>query len=296
MKEKFIDPTTGFSLDISGLSSIKSANLANILAKFDRVKTQMERIEAGEIKNPDEKRQVTHFTDRISYPDSELFSSVENFAFDVRNGDILGCTNKPFKNVVINGIGGSALGPQLMNFAINGPYWNELSAEKRDNWLRIYFTDNTDSSGITDVIAAVDLEETMILSISKSGGTRETYNNMKAFESVYAKAGLNFTKNAVAITMEGSELDRYSKSQNWLKVFPMAESIGGRTSETSIVGHLPAALTGINFSNFLAGATYMDELTRETTVENNPAYILATCWYAAGNGKGDKNMVIVPYS
>ncbi len=295
MKTKFIDNKSGFALDISGLSSIQSNN-TELFAKFSKVSAEMKKIEAGEIKNPDEGRQVTHFSDRIDYPSSSLFAEVETFCKDVRDGNIVGGTGKKFTSVVINGIGGSALGPQLMNFAINGPYWNELSEAKRNNWLKIYFTDNTDSSGITDVLNVVDLEETIILSISKSGGTRETYNNMKAFEQVYTKAGLKFAEFATAITMEGSQLDKYSKENSWLKVFPMAESIGGRTSETSIVGHLPAALTGVDFGEFLKGAAYMDEMTRCESVEENPAYTLAACWYAAGEGKGNKNMVIVPYS
>ncbi len=295
LNSKFIDPKSGFSLDISGLTSIAQAD-SSLLESFGKVSAEMEKIEAGEIKNPDENRQVTHFTDRISYVDSDLYNDVEAFAHSVKNGQIVGGTGKKFTSVVINGIGGSALGPQLMNFAINGPYWNEMSDTKRRNWLKIYFTDNTDSSGITDVLNVIDLEQTIILSISKSGGTRETYNNMKAFEQVYTNAGLKFADYATAITMVDSKLDKYSKENNWLKVFPMAESIGGRTSETSVVGHLPAALTGVDFAAFLNGATYMDEMTRVEDVAKNPAYLLSACWYAAGKGKGDKNMVIVPYS
>ena len=295
MKTKFIDHQSGFALDISGLRAVHSAP-AEFFNQFKKVSREMQKIESGEIKNPDENRQVTHFADRIAYPSSPLFAEVEQFADNIRHGRITGGTGRSFKAVVVNGIGGSALGPQLVNFALNGPYWNELSAAKRRNWLKIYFTDNTDSSGITDVLNVVDLEETIILSISKSGGTRETYNNMKAFEQVYTEAGLNFSEFATAITMVGSKLDKYAEARNWLKRFPMAESIGGRTSETSIVGHLPAALAGIDFSMFLKGAVYMDQVTRAEQVEVNPAYMLAACWYAAGNGKGDKNMVIVPYS
>ena len=76
----------------------------------------------------------------------------------------------------------------------------------------------------------------------------------------------------------------------------MAESIGGRTSETSIVGHLPAALAGIDFKQFLDGAAFMDEWTRNEDYCVNPAYMMAAMWFIAGQGKGDRNMVIVPYS
>ena len=295
IRKKFVNPATNFTLDISGLFSIDQAG-EDLVASFTKVHAEMKKIEAGEIKNPDEGRKVTHFSDRASYPKEDLFVDVETFAQEVREGMIKGGTGKVFKNFVVNGIGGSALGPQLMQFAVNGPYWNELSEEKRRGWLRMYFTDNTDTSGLTDVLNVVDLEETMILSISKSGGTRETYNNMKAFEQAYEAAGLKFADYATAITMVGSKLDKISQEEEWLKVFPMAESIGGRTSECSIVGHLPAALTGVDFRTFLDGASQMDTMTRSPEVYENPAYMLAACWFAAGGGKGDKNMVIVPYS
>jgi glucose-6-phosphate isomerase len=76
----------------------------------------------------------------------------------------------------------------------------------------------------------------------------------------------------------------------------MAESIGGRTSETAIVGHVPAALAGIDFRALVEGARYMDELTRAEDPLANPAYQLALSWYIAGHGRGDRNLVIVPYS
>jgi glucose-6-phosphate isomerase len=96
--------------------------------------------------------------------------------------------------------------------------------------------------------------------------------------------------------MLDSELDRHARCQGWRKVFPMAKSIGGRTSETNIVGHVPAALTGIDFGRFVAGARHMDELTRAADAAQNPAYRLAAAWYLAGHGRGDRNMVVVPYS
>ena len=142
----------------------------------------------------------------------------------------------------------------------------------------------------------MDPETTLHLVISKSGGTQETKNNMIAMEELYAARKLSFPKHAAAITMKGSELDRHARGSNWLAVFEMAESIGGRTSETSIVGHVPAALTGVKFDRFLEGACRMDEWTRTADPRKNPAMMLAAMWYIAGEGKGNRNMVIVPYS
>ena len=289
------DPASGFSIDFAGMQ-FKEEDLSALKPLFERARHEMARLEAGEIKNPDEKRRVTHFTDRIKYPESELFAQVEKFAEDVRAGRITGERGDAFDALVVNGIGGSALGPQLMQFAANGPYWNEKSREQRGGNLKIYFLDNTDSAGFRDLLEVMDAPRTLHLVVSKSGGTQETKNNMIAMERFYAEHGLSFARHAAAVTMPGSELDKYAHERGFLAVFAMAESIGGRTSETSIVGHVPAALTGVDFRRFLAGACAMDELTRIPAAEKNPAMMLAAMWFVAGKGRGDRNMVIVPYS
>ncbi len=282
------DGKSGFSISFAGMD-FSSASLESLSDKFARSIKGIADIENGMIKNPDENRKVTHFTDRLAYASSAEFRAVEEFAAQVRTEGI-------FDAVVVNGIGGSALGPQLMQFAVNGPYWNELSREKRKNNLKIYFLDNTDSAEFADLLAVMEPEKTLHLVISKSGGTQETKNNMIAMEQFYASRGLDFGKYAVAVTMKGSSLYSHARENCWLKIFDMAESIGGRTSETAIVGHLPAALTGVDFGKFLAGACDMDAWTRNNDYRNNPALFLAAMWYLAGNGKGDRNMVIVPYS
>ncbi|MFA7230548.1 MAG: hypothetical protein WC071_04705 [Victivallaceae bacterium] len=294
-KYTLVDGDNGFAISFAGMN-FSDKDLDGMKDKFERANSEMIKLEAGAIKNPDEKRQVTHFSDRLSYPESALFAEVEKFAAGIRSGKLTGSTGKKFEYAVINGIGGSALGPQLMQFAINGPYWNELSGSKRNGNLKIYFLDNTDSAGFADVIKVIDPKTTLVVTVSKSGGTQETKNNMIAFEDYYADKGIKFNAHAAAITMLNSDLHKHATKNKWMRIFDMAESIGGRTSETSIVGHLPAVLAGIDFRNFLKGACRMDQWTRNETYCCNPACMLAAIWYIAGNGKGDRNMVIVPYS
>lgn len=294
-KYTFVDGATGFQINFAGMA-FDDADIDNMSKRFAGVHEEMLKIERGEIKNPDENRKVTHFTDRSVYTGSEEYQEVETFAEAIRTGKITGSTGKKFEAAFINGIGGSALGPQLIQMAVNGPYWNEKSSAQRNGNLKIYFLDNTDTAGLADALQVADLETTLVVNISKSGGTQETKNNMIACMQYYAAAGLDFAKHACAITMKNSELDQLSRGSNWLKVFEMAESIGGRTSETSIVGHLPAALAGISFKDLLAGACHMDSLTSNPQLTHNPSYMLSAMWYIAGNGKGDRNMVIVPYS
>ncbi len=106
---------------------------------------------------------------------------------------------------------------------------------------------------------------------------------------------LCFGQHAVAITTNGSELDKHAIKNKWLTQFPMWDWVGGRTSELSAVGLLPAAIQGIDITNLLLGACECDKLTRTHIVKANPAAQLSLAWYESGNGKGAKNMVVLPY-
>jgi len=139
------------------------------------------------------------------------------------------------------------------------------------------------------------LATTLTVVISKSGGTPETRNGMLEAAATYERIGLNLGPQAVAVTQEGSRLDAYAVEHGFLERFPMWDWIGGRTSELSAVGLLPAALQGIDVNAMLDGAATMDRLTRVPEVRKNPAALLALAWHAAGNGRGAKDMVILPY-
>src|SRR6185295_10947902 len=192
------------------------------------------------------------------------------------------------KNVLVIGIGGSALGPQFVGKALGSP-----SGDK----LKPYFFDNTDPEGIDHVLAQIGggLRETIAIVISKSGGTPETRNGMLEAAAAYEKAGLDFGKHAVAVTQSGSKLDKHAEEKGFLARFPMWDWVGGRTSELSAVGLLPAALQGIDIQKILNGAKAMDEVTRSTATLQNPAALLALMWHHAGQGRGLKDMVVLPY-
>ena len=114
-------------------------------------------------------------------------------------------------------------------------------------------------------------------------------------KAAYQSKGLRFEKHAVAITGAKSNLDRVAKKQGWIARFPMWDWVGGRTSETSAVGLLPAALQGIDVDALLEGARLCDEVTRKKDFRTNPAALLALAWYHATGGCGKKDMVILPY-
>jgi glucose-6-phosphate isomerase len=114
-------------------------------------------------------------------------------------------------------------------------------------------------------------------------------------ERAFRQRGLDMAKHAVAVTGDGSELDQLAKRQGWLRRFPMWDWVGGRTSELSAVGLLPAALQGLDIDAMLAGAKACDEVTRQPDTAQNPAAQLALMWHFLGDGRGSKDMVVLPY-
>jgi glucose-6-phosphate isomerase len=113
--------------------------------------------------------------------------------------------------------------------------------------------------------------------------------------ATYRDTGLDFGRHAVAVTGGRSELDAVAAKDRWLARFPMWDWVGGRTSVTSAVGLLPAALQGIDVDALLAGAASMDEITRTPDAASNPAAMLALAWHRETRGKGLKDMVVLPY-
>jgi glucose-6-phosphate isomerase len=185
------------------------------------------------------------------------------------------------------GIGGSALGPQLVAHAL-APAVPPLEID---------FLDNTDPDGMDRLFERIgaELATTVTLVISKSGGTKETRNGMLETAAAYKKMGVDFAKVAVAVTGVGSELDKHAIAGGWLARFPMWDWVGGRTSLMSTVGTIAAALQGVDVRGFLAGAAAMDEKTRSLPSEKNAAMLLALMWHHAGGGRGLKDMVVLPY-
>lgn len=291
-------PEIGLSLDYSRMDC-PDAFLAQMADSAAGAFEAMRALEAGAIANPDEKRMVGHYWLRNpeKAPEPALRDeikrtvlAVKRFARAVHAGKVKPPRSKRYTKLLVIGIGGSALGPQFVSRALG---------TSKDR-MQVYFFDNTDPDGMDVVLsqiagAGVGLKDTLAVVISKSGGTKETRNGMLEAEAAWKKAGLRFSAQAVAITQEGSQLDRYALSQGWITRFPMWDWVGGRTSETSAVGLLPAALQGLDVEGMLRGACEMDEITRRKDVKANPAMLLALMWHFAGEGRGAKDMVILPY-
>lgn len=264
--------------------------------QITRAFAAMDALEKGSIANPDEKRMVGHYwlRDPSLAPEAGQREAIATtvarilaFADEVHAGKVSPERGGRFENILVVGIGGSALGPQLAASALGG------ASEK----LRPFFVDNTDPDGIDRTLGFIGegLSKTLTIVMSKSGGTKETRNGMLEVRAAYERAGLSFAKHVVAVTGEGSALDEVAAKDGWIARFPMWDWVGGRTSELSAVGLLPAALQGIDVRALLDGARVMDGLTRAHDAKKNPAMAMALAWFSETGGVGKKDMVILPY-
>jgi glucose-6-phosphate isomerase len=288
-------PQLGFSIDLS-LMDIEPNYVETLSPKISKAFADMVAVESGSIANPDEGRMVGHYwlrdaglapTEELKKAITEPIAALKEFAENIHTGAVTAPDGGNFQQILLIGIGGSALGPQLVSEAIG-----------QNAKLPLHFFDNTDPAGMDAVIAnlsAIGLEKTLVLVISKSGGTAETRNGMLEAKAAYEAAGLNFGRHAAAVTGTGSKLDQYAKQLGFLTTFPMEDWIGGRTSVLSTVGLVPAALQGLDIDALLAGAAAMDVETRKQDASKNAAMQLALAWHSATNGRGEKDMVVLPY-
>lgn len=291
-----VHPSIGLRMDVSRMK-FGPRFFDEMSAPVERAFDAMAELEKGAIANPDEGRQVGHYWLRNASlaPAQELTAQIEQvlakiatFSADVHAGKIKPPQADRFTNLLHVGIGGSALGPQLADCAIG-------SANDK---MRIHFLDNTDPDGIERVLKTLGpqgLKETLVLVVSKSGGTKETRNAMLEAQAAFNNAGLSFAAQAVAITGEGSALSKVASEEKWIDQFPMWSWIGGRTSQTSVVGLLPAALQGFNIDELLAGARACDEITRIRDPRTNPSMLLALMWLYAQSAGIARDMVVLPY-
>lgn len=288
-------PEIGLALDVSRMK-FDDDFLERMEPAMQRAFAAMSNLEQGAIANPDEVRMVGHYWLRnpALAPTAVIWKEIESaidqvlyFSNHIHAGKISTPSGESFTRFLIIGIGGSALGPQFVADALSSAH----------DLLKPHFLDNTDPDGMDRVFAELgnDLARTLVIVISKSGSTKETRNGMLETQAVYRAAGLDFARYAVAVTGEDSELDKLAKAEGWIERFPMWDWVGGRTSVTSAVGLLPAALQGIDIKALLQGAKDCDILTRQTDTMKNPAALMALMWHHATGGKGEKDMVMLPY-
>jgi len=201
-----------------------------------------------------------------------------------------------YDDVVILGIGGSALGPIALRTALRPSAWNMLSTEARGGFPRLQVLDNVDPETIAALLERLDLTRTLFIVTSKSGGTAETMSQYMIVDDRISKAGLPAAEHFVFVTDPAQGALRPIARQRGIPALDIPPNVGGRFSVLTPVGTLPAALIGIDISQLLAGAKEMGDRCSTQDLARNPAGIYAMLQWLADTRYGKTIDVLMPYS
>lgn len=202
-----------------------------------------------------------------------------------------------FDNILVLGIGGSALGGMALSEALLKPYWNLLTPEQRNGLPRIFFLDNIDPDTITGLFEVIDLKKTLVNVITKSGSTAETMSQFMIVKNILEQElGSNYRYNLVATTDKKTGILRQIAEQEGYKTFVVPDDVGGRFSVFSAVGLVPLALVGIDIDEIMNGIKDMDLALKNTDINENIAAQNALIHYLMDTQKGKNLSVMMPYS
>ncbi|MDX3193672.1 glucose-6-phosphate isomerase [Streptomyces sp. MN03-5084-2B] len=173
--------------------------------------------------------------------------------------------------VVLAGMGGSSLAPEVIT-ATDG--------------VALTVLDTTDPGQVADALAG-DLERTVIVVSSKSGGTVETDSHRRIFAKAFADAGIDAARRIVVVTDPGSPFQALSEKEGYRKTFLADPHVGGRYSALTAFGLVPAGLAGADVARLLdQAASVAEELAADSA--ENPAVKLAAAWAAAHEAGAEK--------
>ena len=219
---------------------------------------------------------------------------------DYRDG-VMALVNKckpQCTNLVVLGIGGSALGNTALQSALNGPMYNLMSDARRPG-PRLFVLDNVDPDLIKDTLGLLGrrLATTVFNVISKSGETAETASQFMIVRQLLRKRlGERFAQHIVATTdANNGTLSRIAR-QDGYDMLVVPDDVGGRFSVLSQVGLFSAAMCGIDIDALLAGAAAMANACKNMDWPGNPACMLAAIKYLMFAQKGKPMHVMMPYT
>ena len=203
-----------------------------------------------------------------------------------------------FENLVVLGIGGSALGTRMVRDGVLGPRWNELSHEEREYYPRLFVLDNPDPVTVAKLLDRVDLRKTLFNVVSKSGATAETMAQyLVVADRLNREVGVEKARGHFIFTTdpEGGALRRLANELG-IPALAIPQNVGGRFSVLSPAGLLPAAVTGIDTTEMLAGAAEMVEACLSPSLTESPAGLMATLLHRADVSHGLRIHVLMPYA
>jgi glucose-6-phosphate isomerase len=204
---------------------------------------------------------------------------------------------KRYDDVVVLGIGGSALGLTALATALLPPYWNLLPKRRRRGYPRLWVMDNVDPDEFQAMMDLIDPHRTLFVVISKSGGTAETITQfLVAMEVVKGCAGRAWRKHFVIITEPEHGVLRPVANALKMESFAIDPNLGGRWSVLAPVGLFPAAMVGMDVDGLLAGAGSMDPACTSADFAVNLAAQGAAVQIGLYQLKGKTMSVMMPYA
>jgi glucose-6-phosphate isomerase len=200
-------------------------------------------------------------------------------------------------DLVVLGIGGSALGGAALVQALTYPLHNYVDRMHRNRTPRVSFMDNVDPATFKAVLDNVNIRRTVFNVITKSGSTTETVSQFLIVHKMLSERLGREAKDHIIVTTgpEKKALRAFSEEQGF-RLFTIPDNVGGRYSVLSPVGLFPAAMVGIDIAELMAGARHMDEHCVASDLWRNPAYLSGALHYLADTRKNLKIAVIMPYS
>ncbi|MGA1359946.1 MAG: glucose-6-phosphate isomerase, partial [Gemmatimonadaceae bacterium] len=201
-----------------------------------------------------------------------------------------------YDDLVVLGIGGSALGALALRTALLPRDWNARSAAQRGGRPRLHILDNVDPRSVRGVLEQVALDRTLFLVVSKSGSTAETMAQYLLVRERLAAAGVPAAQGLVFVTDPVHGVLREVGAAEGIAMFEVPPNVGGRFSVLSPVGTLPAALLGLEVEALVAGALAMRDRCATGVLRENPALTFAVLQWRAHQEAGQGMHVLMPYS
>lgn len=201
-----------------------------------------------------------------------------------------------YDDVVILGIGGSALGPIALRTALRPSGWNMLDSASRDGYPRLHVVDNVDPETIAALLGRLDLTRALFIVTSKSGGTAETMAQFLIVHDRIVSEKLDVARQMVFVTDPKQGALRPLAERLGVPALEIPPSVGGRFSVLTPVGTLPAALIGVDVNALLGGAGSMADRCAADDLTKNPAGVFAMLQWLADTQLRKSIVVFMPYS
>ncbi len=238
----------------------------------------------------------TTFGKRYAAGELGFLALPDDAALHKQSTDFAASAKGKFDDVVVLGIGGSALGPIALRTALLAPDWNALSDAERKGNPRLHVLDNVDPHTITALLDRLNLERSLFVVISKSGGTAETMAQYLVVRDRLIQGTRDAKAHLVFVTDPKNGALRSISNAEGIPALDIPPAVGGRYSVLTPVGILPAALAGMDTGQLLAGAHDMASQCTSDTLAKNPAGLFGTLQYLADSSLGRHIHVLMPYS